>query len=85
MVGPPGSGKTMLARRLLGVLPALTPDESLEVTRSHSVAGLLGERSGLIGTRPFRSPNHHVSLAGLMGEWSGARTPRGGQPRPRHD
>jgi magnesium chelatase family protein len=75
MIGPPGSGKTMLARRLPGVLPALTPDESLEVTRIHSVAGLLGERSGLIGTRPFRSPHHHVSLAGLIGGGSGLPRP----------
>jgi magnesium chelatase family protein len=67
MVGPPGSGKTMLAQRLPGVLPALTPDESLEVTRIHSVAGLLGERSGLVATRRFRSPHHHVSLSALIG------------------
>jgi predicted ATPase with chaperone activity len=65
----------MLPRRLPGVLPALTPDESLEVTRIHSVAGLLGERSGLIRTRPFRSPHHHVSLAGLIGGGSGLARP----------
>jgi magnesium chelatase family protein len=52
----------MLAQRLPGVLPALTPDESLEVTRIHSVAGLLGERSGLIATRPFRRPPIIMSL-----------------------
>jgi hypothetical protein len=71
MVGPPDRAKPGSP----GVLPALTPDESLEVTRIHSVAGLLDERSGLIRTRPFRSPHHHVSLAGLIGGGSGLPRP----------
>ncbi|MBW3594484.1 MAG: YifB family Mg chelatase-like AAA ATPase, partial [Actinobacteria bacterium] len=67
LIGPPGSGKTMLARRMPGLLPAMTVDESLQVTKIHSVAGTLPERSGLIKTRPFRSPHQHVSVAGLIG------------------
>lgn len=66
MTGPPGSGKTMLARRLPGILPALSFDESIEVTRIHSTAGVLG-RSGLVRDPPFRAPHHTVSDAGLIG------------------
>ena len=66
MVGAPGAGKTMLARRLPTILPELSRDEALEVTQIHSVAGLLrGE--GLLRQRPFRAPHHSVSLAGLLG------------------
>jgi len=67
LIGPPGSGKTMLARRMPGLLPPMTLGESLEVTKIHSVAGTLPERSGLVTTRPFRSPHQHVSVAGLIG------------------
>ncbi|MDY7022329.1 MAG: YifB family Mg chelatase-like AAA ATPase [Cyanobacteriota bacterium] len=66
-VGPPGSGKTMLARRLPGILPTLAFEEALEVTRIHSVAGLLKNRGCLIGDRPFRSPHHSASGPSLVG------------------
>ena len=65
-IGPPGSGKTMLARRLPGSLPTLSFDESLETTMIYSVAGMLAGRS-LIAERPFRAPHHTVSVAGLVG------------------
>jgi magnesium chelatase family protein len=67
MVGPPGSGKTMLARRLPTILPPLTPDEALETTKIHSVSGHLATRHGIIATRPFRAPHHTISDAGLCG------------------
>ena len=66
-VGPPGSGKTMLARRLPGILPPLTFDEALEVTQIHSVAGLLKDKGALVGDRPFRSPHHSASGPSLVG------------------
>jgi len=67
LVGPPGAGKTMLARRLPGILPPLTFEEALEVTRVHSVAGYLRGGGALVTVRPFRSPHHTVSDAGLIG------------------
>ena len=73
--GPPGSGKTMLASRLPGILPPMSTEESLEVTRVYSVAGLLREGAGLMSQRPFRSPHHHVSMAGLIGGGSGLARP----------
>jgi magnesium chelatase family protein len=66
MVGPPGAGKTMLARRLPTILPDMTHDEALEATQLHSVAGLLAGR-GVLRQRPFRAPHHSVSTAGLLG------------------
>lgn len=66
LVGPPGSGKTMIARRIPTILPPLTLDEALETTKIHSIGGTLGV-GGLVATRPFRSPHHTVSDAGLCG------------------
>ncbi len=76
LYGPPGSGKTMLARRLPGILPAPTLDEILEITRIHSIAGRLPPESPLIMERPFRSPHHGASAAGVIG---GGRVPRPGE------
>ncbi|MGH7457998.1 MAG: YifB family Mg chelatase-like AAA ATPase [Longimicrobiaceae bacterium] len=76
MVGPPGSGKTMLARRLPSILPPLSLDEALETTKIHSVAGKLGPGRPLVATRPFRAPHHTVSDAGLIG---GGSTPQPGE------
>ncbi len=67
MIGPPGSGKTMLARRIPSVIPPMTFEESLETTRTHSSAGLLSNGGGLITGRPFRAPHHSISAAGLIG------------------
>ncbi len=67
MIGPPGTGKTMLARRLSTILPPLTPDESLETTRIYSAIGRLDPGQALMTTRPFRSPHHTVSDAGMVG------------------
>ena len=77
LVGSPGAGKTMLARRLPGVLPDLRSDEALEVTEVHSAAGLLTPESPLVRVRPFRAPHHTVSVAGLIG--GGAGIPRPGE------
>ncbi|MEK6768408.1 MAG: YifB family Mg chelatase-like AAA ATPase, partial [Gemmatimonadota bacterium] len=76
MVGPPGSGKTMLARRLPTILPAMSLAEALETTKIHSVAGVLPTGESLIATRPFRSPHHTISDAGLIG---GGSYPRPGE------
>ena len=67
MVGPPGAGKTLLARALPGILPSMTIDEALDVTRIYSVADLLQEDVPLVRTRPFRAPHHTISNAGLVG------------------
>jgi magnesium chelatase family protein len=67
MVGPPGSGKTMLARRLPTILPPMNLEEALEVTKLYSVSGLVGRDTALLTTRPFRHPHHTVSTAGLVG------------------
>ncbi len=67
MIGPPGSGKTMLARRLPSILPPLTTEESLEVTKIYSIAGYLHERGTLVYHRPFRAPHHTISTIGFIG------------------
>ena len=67
MIGPPGAGKTMLAKRLPSILPPLTLQEALETTKIHSVAGKLGTRSTLLATRPYRAPHHTISDAALVG------------------
>lgn len=76
LVGPPGSGKTMLARRLPTILPPLSLDEALEVTKLYSVSGLLKGKGALITTRPFRAPHHTTSDIGIIG---GGRIPRPGE------
>ncbi len=76
MIGPPGSGKTMLARRLPTVLPQMSLDESIETTKIHSIMGLLRKGQPLIATRPYRSPHHTVSDAGLIG---GGQIPKPGE------
>ncbi|MDF2545765.1 MAG: YifB family Mg chelatase-like ATPase [Anaerosolibacter sp.] len=76
MIGPPGSGKTMLARRFPSILPDMTYEEAIEVTKIHSVAGLLTNYSSLVTTRPFRSPHHTISSIALIG---GGRMPKPGE------
>jgi magnesium chelatase family protein len=76
MVGPPGSGKTMLAKRIPSILPPLSFEEALETTKIHSIAGLLSPDSSILTTRPFRSPHHTISDAALVG---GGQIPRPGE------
>ena len=76
MIGPPGSGKTMLAKRLPSILAPLTFEEALETTKIHSVAGVLDSSAGLVTQRPFRAPHHTISDAGLIG---GGAVPRPGE------
>ena len=76
MVGAPGSGKTMLARRMPTIMPPMTLDEALETTRIHSVAGKIGSHRGLVAERPFRSPHHLTSQVALIG---GGQSPQPGE------
>ncbi|MEO0074412.1 MAG: YifB family Mg chelatase-like AAA ATPase [candidate division WOR-3 bacterium] len=82
MVGPPGSGKTMLARRLPTILPPLTLEEALETTKIHSVAGTLPADQPLVASRPFRAPHHNISEAGMVG---GGTVPRPGEASLSHN
>jgi magnesium chelatase family protein len=82
MIGPPGSGKTMLAKRIPSILPPMSFEEGLETTRIHSVTGLLPSETGIIDTRPFRSPHHTISDAGLVG---GGSVPRPGEVSMAHN
>ena len=76
LIGPPGSGKTMAAKRIPGIMPAMTRDEEIELTKIYSVGGLLPENKGLIRTRPFRNPHHTISAQSLAG---GGVFPRPGE------
>jgi magnesium chelatase family protein len=76
MIGPPGAGKTLLARRLPSILPPLSREECLEVTRIYSVAGLLPKDHPVIRARPFRAPHHTASAVSIIG---GGRVPRPGE------
>lgn len=76
LVGPPGSGKSMLAKRLPGILPDMTFEESIETTKIHSIAGILDNKNPFVSVRPFRSPHHTVSVAGISG---GGTVPKPGE------
>ena len=76
MIGPPGSGKTMLAKRLPSILPAMSLDEGIETTKIHSIAGFTGGKDSLIATRPFRSPHHTISNIAMIG---GGTIPKPGE------
>ncbi len=76
MIGPPGSGKSMIARRMAGILPAMTFEEQMEISRIYSVAGLLSEETPLVQARPFRAPHHTVTQTALVG---GGASPKPGE------
>lgn len=76
MIGPPGTGKSMLAKRITTIMPLMTESQAIETTKIHSIAGLLDSRNAFLATRPFRSPHHTISDAGLLG---GSHNPRPGE------
>ena len=76
MMGPPGSGKTMLARRLPGILPPISTEEAIDITRIYSIAGMLKSDTGIINFRPFRSPHHSASTSSIVG---GGQYPKPGE------
>jgi magnesium chelatase family protein len=82
MIGPPGSGKTMLSKRLVGIMPRMSFDEAIETSKIHSVVGMLGPNRPLITYRPFRSPHHTISDAGLIG---GGAVPKPGEVSVSHN
>jgi magnesium chelatase family protein len=73
LIGPPGTGKSMLAKRLLTILPALTLDEALETTKIHNIVGLLAPGQSLVTRRPFRSPHQHRQRRGIIGREASAQ------------
>ena len=76
MIGPPGSGKTMLAKRIPGILPPMTEEEQLEISKIYSICGMLPQDGALIRSRPFRTPHHTISPNGLAG---GGAVPKPGE------
>ena len=76
MIGPPGTGKSMLAKRMVTIMPEMSEQEAISTTKIHSVAGLISNNGDILVSRPFRSPHHTVSDAGLLG---GSQNPRPGE------